>query len=341
MSSILGERVFVVAEAGVQNYGKLELALRQVDAAADAGADAVKFQAWRTEALVSRPAAAAHAEALGVDWYERMAERELSWEELREVQAHAQRRGIAFFASAHDPPSLRFLVDELDVPFLKVGSGEASNWDFLERVGHARRPVFVAFGLQSDEEARRAVETLAAAGAPEIIAFHARTVYPTPASLADLRRLARLRELLRVPVGLSDHTVGSQIALAAVAMGARAIEKHLTFDKADPRSQDNPGALEPAEWIDFVRAIREIEAALQEVDRDELERALATAREWALQAIVAARDLAAGAVLEREDVALKRPLRGGIAAGELERVLGRTLIRPVTENAQIRPGDLR
>lgn len=335
MTPIPSERVFVIAEAGVTNYGDADLAHRQVDAAADAGADAVKFQAWRTDELVSRVAAERHAAELGHDWFQRMAERELSQEALRDVHAHAGERGITFFATAHDAPSLEFLVEELDVPLLKVGSGEASNWDFLRIVGDAGRPVFISFGLQSDAEAARGVEILRKAGAPDVVVLHTVTVYPTPTGLADLGRLRRLRECVGAPVGLSDHTVGAHVALAAVALGACAIEKHLTFDRLDPRSQDNPGALEPAEWIEFIHEIREVEEALGEPDGTALAAALGRSRDWALQALVAAVDLAAGTVVERSHLKAKRPLHGGIPASELEHVVGRTLARAVKQNDQL------
>jgi N,N'-diacetyllegionaminate synthase len=325
--------VFVVAEAGISNYGDPELAHRQVDAAADAGADAVKFQAWRTSELVSR------STDLGRRWHERMAGRELPPETFAELQAHARERGLTFFATAHDAPSVEFLAG-LDVPLLKVGSGEASNWEFLRVVGAAARPVLIAFGLQSDEEARRAVEVLQEAGAPEVTALHTVTIYPTPAHLAGLERMTRLAASLDVPVGYSDHTVGSHVSLAAVALGARALEKHLTFDKADDRSLDNAGALEPAEWIDFVREVRELEAALGEPAREELDEARAGFRDWALQAVVAARDLEAGSTLAPEDLSAKRPLGEGVPASELERVVGRRLRRAVAADEQIRLVDL-
>jgi N-acetylneuraminate synthase/N,N'-diacetyllegionaminate synthase len=330
--------VFVICEAGVSNYGDVGLALRQVDAAAAARADAVKFQVWETASLVSRRAAAEHAEELGHDWYARMEERRLDRAELREVQAHATERGIPFLATAHDPDALAFLVEELDVPMLKVGSGEASNWRFLELVGSAARPVLVSFGLQTDDEAVRAVETLREAGAPEITALHCLTLYPTPPQLARLDRIARLRELLGIPIGISDHSVGSHVALAAVALGAEAVEKHLTFDKNDPRSLDNAGALEPAEWVEFVRQIREVEQALAG-DGDPGD-ALAASRAWALQSVVAARPLEAGAVVREEDVAFKRPALGGIPASEIDRVIGRRLRRALAADEQIRRDDL-
>ena len=325
--------VFLVAEAGVSNYGDPELAHRQVDAAADAGADAVKFQAWRTSELVSR------STELGQRWHERMAGRELPPEVFGELKAHAAERGVTFFATAHDAPSVEFLVG-LDVPLLKIGSGEASNWEFLRVAGAAGRPVQIAFGLQSDDEARRAVDVLREAGAPEVTALHTVTIYPTPARLAGLERMTRLAGLLDVPVGYSDHTVGRHVALAAVALGAQALEKHLTFDKSDDRSLDNAGALEPAEWVDFVREVRELEPALREPAREELEEARASFRDWALQALVAARDLKAGTELAPDDLAAKRPLGDGVPASELERVVGRRLRRAVAADEQIRAADL-
>jgi N-acetylneuraminate synthase/N,N'-diacetyllegionaminate synthase len=333
-------RVFVVCEAGVTNYGELELALRQVDAAADARADAVKFQIWDTAELVSRSAAADASSELGYDWYERMEERRLSHDDLRAVREHAVERGIAFFASPHDEPSLRFLVDELDVPMIKVGSGEAANERFLRAVGATGRRVLIAFGLQSDAEAKRAVDVLREAGAEDVVALHTVTLYPTPPELASLPRIERLATLLGSPVGISDHTVGRHVVLAAVARGARVVEKHLTFDKADPRSLDNPGALEPDEFTALVREIRELEAALRSPDAEVLEHALASSRAWAEQAVVASRRLPVGTTLGEADLAFKRPAHGGIPASEAGGVIGRRLRREVDRDEQIREDDL-
>lgn len=337
MSILPPDRVFVVCEAGVTNYGDPALAARQVDIAADSGADAVKFQAWRTESLVSRPVAERLAPELGYDWYERMRSRELPFEQLARLKERATSRGLVFFATPHDEPSLEFLADELDVDCLKVGSGESNNWRFLERVGAKKKPVFVAFGMQDDAEAVRAVDTLRKAGAPEVIAFHTVSAYPTPPGHVRLDRIERLRGLLDVPVGISDHTVGWHIPLAAVALGAAAVEKHLTFDKADPRSLDNPGALEPDEFPLMVRQIRDVELALRAhavAEGPELSQG------WALQAVVAARELEAGVVLTDADLAYKRPAHGGVPAADADRLLGRRLRRRVELDEQIRLDDV-
>jgi sialic acid synthase SpsE len=338
MSILPENRVFVVCEAGVTNYGDPKLAARQVDVAADSGCDAVKFQAWRTDSLVSRPVAERLSDELGYDWYERMSSRELPFAELARLQQQAKDRGLVFFATPHDDASLEFLADELDMPCLKVGSGESNNWQFLKRVAAKRKPVLIAFGMQSDDDARRAVSLLLEAGSPEVVAFHTVSLYPTPFELARLDRIQRLRDLLDVPIGISDHTVGWHIPLAAVALGARAVEKHLTFDKADPRSLDNPGALEPQEFPEMVRQIRELEQALLAPAGDDSR--LDDARDWALQAVVAARALGAGHVLTEDDVAFKRPGRGGVPAADVDLLLGRPLLRSIDVDEQIRRGDV-
>lgn len=339
MTVFPADRVFVVMEAGVAALGNVELARRQIDAAVAAGADAVKFQAWKTESLVSKKAARDAQDELGYDWFERMKSRELTFDELRDLQRYANERGIAFFATPHDEDGLELLV-EMDVPMLKVGSGEAANLPFLQRIAAAGKPTIIAFGMQSDDEAQRAVATLREAGAPEVLVLHTTSLYPTPPQCASLDRIGRLRELLGMQIGISDHTIGWHVPLAAVALGACAIEKHHTFDKADPRSLDNPGALEDDEWVAMVRQVRELEQALRPADPAELEAALARSRAWAEQAIVAARALEAGAVIGAGDVAFKRPRADGLPPTALDQVVGRTLARALEPDEQIKPADL-
>jgi N,N'-diacetyllegionaminate synthase len=340
VSALPTDRVFVIVEAGVTNYGDPELARRQVDAAAAAGADAIKFQAWQTSELVSRRVAGRLSSQLGHDWFERLEERRLSEDDLRDVQLYAESRGVPFFTTAHDEASLRFVVDELDVPMLKVGSGESGNARFLRAVGATGRPVLISFGLQDEREARAAVETLLEAGASEVVAFHCVTMYPTPPELARLDRIALLREALGVPVGISDHSVGRHLAVAAVALGACAIEKHLTFDKTDPRSLDNPGALEPDEFVELVREVRGLEAALRPVSEERYIEAVASSKAWATQAIVAARTLEPGEVIGPADLSLKRPGLGGLPPSALDDILGKRLARRVEEDEQLLLDDL-
>ena len=256
-----GAPTFIICEAGVTNYGDLTLAKKQIDAAVEAGADAIKFQVWRTEDMISKKAAKALEKELGYDWFERMKYKEFTSEELKEIKRYCGERGITFFATPHDEWSLNFLINELGVPFIKIGSGESSNYDFLAKVAQTNKPIFISFGMQTDEEIVRAIKTLQESGAGEIIVFHCVSIYPTPPQMVDLRKIKHLQELLKIPIGISDHSAGWHIPLAAVAMGVSVIEKHLTFDKDDPRSLDNPGALLPEEFKYLVGQIRDIETA--------------------------------------------------------------------------------
>jgi N,N'-diacetyllegionaminate synthase len=335
-----GEPVFIICEAGVTNYGDRDLALRQIDAAVEAGADAVKFQLWRTENLVSRRVARRLEPDLGYNWFDRLKAKELSHDAIRVLQAHARANGILFLATPHDPESLAFLVEQLDVPFVKVGSGEAHNTSFLRLVGACRKPVLISFGFQSDDEASRAIETLHAAGAPAAAALHCVTQYPTPPQLADLGRIRELAALLDISVGYSDHSVGWHLPLAAVAMGACVLEKHVTFDKSDPRSLDNPGALLPDEFSTFVRQVRELESALATPPLDVQSAFRQQARDWAGQAIVAAREIAAGTVLDRSMLALKRPARHGLGPDAVDDIVGRRTRRAVAHDEQITMADV-
>jgi len=330
-----GQPVFVICEGGVTNYGDLELAKRQVDAAAAARADIVKFQVTNTEALISRKVAKRLAPELGFDWFERVKYKELSLEALADLARYARTAGYPFFATAHEEESLDLLLREFDPPFLKIGSGEAGNIDFLKRVGAAKKPIMISFGLQSDDEVVRAIDTLSQAGAGPMIALHCTTLYPTPYDAIDLTRMRRIGELTGLPVGISDHSVGWQVVLAAVALGACVVEKHLTFDKDDPRSLDNPGALLPAEFKLMVRQIRDVEAALRPVPDAERLRRLETGRNWASQAIVARRDIAAGMAITRDMIAFKRPGKGGLAPAMADRIVGKTARVMIEADEQI------
>jgi N-acetylneuraminate synthase/N,N'-diacetyllegionaminate synthase len=335
-----GHPVFVICEAGVTNYGERELAMRQIDAAVESGADAVKFQAWQTEELVSRRVAERLAVELGFDWFARLKSKELTRQDLLALRDYARHRGIMFFVTAHDAPSLDFVVREIAPPLLKVGSGEAHNPEFLRLVGETGLPVLISFGFHDAGEVRRAINILRDAGSPAVGAMHCVTEYPTPPPLAHLERISALASLLDVPVGYSDHTVGWHVPLAAVARGATMLEKHLTFDKSDPRSLDNPGALLPEEFRTFVRQVRDVEAALAEPPVALQEASRSRARAWAGQAIVAARTIQAGDIVAREMLAFKRPARGGLGPELVGSVVGRKAARTLQADEQITFDDL-
>ncbi len=335
-----GHPVFIICEAGVTNYGEMALARGQLEAAVTAKVDAVKYQAWKTENLVSKRVSARLKDELGYDWFERLKYKEFTDDELRALRDEADAKGIAWFATPHDHWAIEFLDKTLDVPYFKVGSGESNNPDFLRDVGSRGKPVLISFGLQSDQEVLDAIATLRDAGARDIGIFHCVSQYPTEPENVNLPRIGQLRELTGLPVGISDHSRGFHLPLAAVALGACMVEKHLTFDKADPRSVDNPGALLPEELTAMVAQVRELEAALRGKSETERLESVAAGRAWAGSAIVALRDLVPGEVVAKTDIAFKRPGKGGLPPNRSAEVIGKRLIAAVPMDEHILPEHL-
>ena len=334
---LVGERqpCFIICEGGVTNYGQLKLAKTQVDSAVEAGCDIVKFQACVTEKLVSRKVSKRLEKELGYNWFERMKYKEFPFDQIEELFDYAKKSGIPVFATAHDDISLDFLDKTIQQPFFKIGSGESHNFEFLKNVGSRGKPVIISFGIQTDEEVVKAVKVLRQAGTKEIIALHCVSMYPTPYEYANLGRIEHLKKLLNVPVGISDHSVGWHIPLAAVALGACVVEKHITFDKKDPRSLDNPGALLPKEFKLMVQQVRDLEKGLVILNEHERIKALEKGRDWAGQSMVAVRDLPVGTVLTKKMITFKRPGKGGLPPGMIDEVVGKRVNKFVEEDEQL------
>lgn len=326
-----GEPVYIIAEGGVTNFGDLSLAKKQVDAAMAAGCDAIKFQAQTTEELVSKKVAP--------DWYKRMKYKELSYHGIKELKRYCDIRNIEFFATAHTDIDLDFLDKELNVPFFKIGSGESINYEFLRNVGKRGKPIIMSIGLHlSESEIRKSVGALEDAGAKEIIIMHCNTSYPTPPEINHLKMISRLKEMFDYPIGYSDHSVGLHMAIAAVALGASVIEKHISFDLRDLRSLDCAGSATPEMWKDLVQQIREVEVAMKQpsVLRDEK---IKQNREWAQQSIVAKNDIPMGNVITREMLAFKRPGKG-LPPYEAEKIIGKTVKKDIGADELILEGDV-
>jgi N-acetylneuraminate synthase/N,N'-diacetyllegionaminate synthase len=315
-----GRPVYVIAEAGVNHDGDPDAALALVDAAAAAGADAVKFQTFRTEALVVRgtPKARYQVEttgpAGGMD--DLVARLELSAEVHRRLAARARERDLDFLSTPFDEESLRLLVD-VGVPAVKVASGEATNLPFLRAVARTGLPVLLSTGMCDVEEVRAALGALADAAGTVLL--HCVSAYPAPLSELNLRAIGALRDAFGVPVGWSDHTQGLEAPLAAVALGACVVERHLTLDRSRP-GPDHRASSEPDDFRRMVEGIRRVESALG----DGVKRPAACeadVRRLARRSVVTARAVPAGRPIVREDLAVKRP-GTGIAPADLERVVG-------------------
>lgn len=306
-----GAPVFVIAEAGVAHFGSEDKAYRLVDLAAEAGADAVKFQVFDVDALISEELP---------DWKSRLAPRQLPYDAFRRIQAYCADKGITFFATAHDEPSLDFLA-ELNVPLYKVGSGEVGNWPFLQRVARLGKPMIFSTGMYQRSQIAEALEMLGQTGNRDIAVLHCVTRYPTPPEEVSLGNMQWIRENHRVVTGYSDHTKGFHFPLAAVALGAQIIEKHITLDYDVPNAQDWKVSCGPADLGLFISQLREIEAGLGSRsqgptagERDSLV--------WASKSLVPARDIPAGTVLQKSDLIGKRP-GTGISPSRIAEVVGK------------------
>jgi N,N'-diacetyllegionaminate synthase len=323
-----GHPVFVIAEAGVNHNGDLDLARRLVDVAATAGADAVKFQTFAAERVAAREAPKADYQrqtTSAEESQQQMLRRlELSPAAHRELQAHAVGRGLTFLSTPFDEASAD-LLDALGVPAIKIGSGEVTNLPFLQHVARKGRPVILSTGMSSLDEVGAAVAAVRETGNAELILLHCVSEYPARAIDANLRAMQTLADAFGTPVGYSDHTPGLEVALAAVALGASVIEKHFTLDRTLP-GPDHRASLEAAQLTELVRGIRLVEQALGNGVKAPTSGELAN-RVVARRSLAAAVDLPAGLSLTRESLCALRPATG-IPPASLPAVLGRKLTRP-------------
>jgi N,N'-diacetyllegionaminate synthase len=318
-------QVFIIAEAGVNHNGSLDLALRLADAAKASGADAVKFQTFRADLIATRSAhkapyqerTTAHAESQ----FEMLQRLELDALAHNRLIEHCRQIGIQFLSSPFDAQSADLLAT-MDVSLYKVPSGEITNLPFLKHLARKGRPLILSTGMSTLGEVEEAVNVLQAAGASKLTLLHCVTEYPAPYAEVNLRAMHTLKSAFGLPVGYSDHTPGIDIAIAAVALGAEVIEKHLTLDRSLP-GPDHAASLEPSELQQMVVAIRHVEAALGTGIKApapcELPN-LSVAR----KSVVAARLLPAGHQLRIGDLDIKRP-GNGLAPKLLPELIGRTL----------------
>jgi N-acetylneuraminate synthase/N,N'-diacetyllegionaminate synthase len=334
-----GSPCFIVAEAGVNHNGRVELARQLVDAAAAAGTDAVKFQTFRAAGVASVMAPKAGYQLETTDATESQLDMlrplELDFEAHIELKRRATERGLVFLSTPFDAESVD-LLDRLDVAAFKVASPDVTNLPLLEQIGGRGRPVILSTGTADLEEVVRAVATLRRAGANELVVLHCVTAYPAAAGDANLRAMATMAEVLGVPVGYSDHTEGDEVALAAIALGACMLEKHLTLDRSLP-GPDQRASLAPDELADLVRRARRVEAALGDGAKRPSAAELANARA-VRRSLAAATPLAAGTILEPAMLTALRP-GTGIAPDRIEEVLGRTLRRDLARGELLEPAD--
>lgn len=310
---MISNRTLIIAEAGVNHNGNLQLARRLVDAAAEAGADLVKFQTFVADRLVTSTAAKAayQAAATGAAESQRKMLRRLELDRPAHEMliAHCSTKKIGFFSTAFDLESLALLA-ELGADRIKIPSGELTNLPYLRAVGGLGLPIILSTGMADLVEVGNAITALEKAGVyrRNLTLLHCTTEYPAPMRDVNLRAMMALREEFKVSVGYSDHTEGIEVPVAAVAMGASVIEKHLTLDRKLP-GPDHRASLEPAEFKAMVLAIRNVEAALGDGVKVPAAGEVAN-RVVVRRSLVACRPIRAGESFGPENVAAKRPGTG-------------------------------
>jgi N-acetylneuraminate synthase len=328
-----GHACFVIAEAGINHNGDLALATDLVDAAAEAGAGAIKFQTHFPEHEMLRDGATAGY--VGESLFDLLTRTALTRDAHFTLRERAAQKGILFLSTPFSREAADFL-ETVGVPAFKTGSGELTNLPLQQHIARKGKPMIISTGMSTRDEIDRTAQAVRAIGTPFAL-MHCTSTYPTPYEHVQLDCIASLREQYGVPVGFSDHTLGSFMAFAAVTAGANLFEKHFTTSRSLP-GPDQQGSMEPHELAEVVRGIRAIEQArgankqIQPGEQD--------VRDMAHHSVVSVRDIAAGATIGAGDVWAKRP-GTGIPAYQLAEVIGRAAKRAIPKDQLIAWDDLQ
>lgn len=331
----MNNHTLIIAEAGVNHNGSLDIAKQLIDAAVDAGVDIIKFQTFKADKFVSKDAKKAEYQKNNIgdgddSQYQMLKKLELSDEDHQELVAYCRQKGIRFWSTAFDLESIDFL-HSLGLGLWKIPSGEITNYPFIKKIALLHEPVIMSTGMCDEEDIRNAMEVLLKNGLTkdQIIILHCNTQYPTPMKDVNLKAMLTIKQDFGTVVGYSDHTQGIEVPIAAVALGAQVIEKHFTLDR-NMVGPDHKASLEPNELKDMVSAIRNIEQALGDGEKkvSASEQAnIAVVR----KSIVAAYDIKKGEELTEDNLTVKRP-GTGISPMRWEEVVGTKAVRDFQED---------
>lgn len=329
-----GHPCYVIAEAGINHNGDINTAMELIDVAAEAGADAVKFQTFNPDNVVSKTAGKAKYQKRGdadtETFHEMLSRHQLSYDEFRKLSKRAQEKGIHFASKGHKE-DIDFLY-ELNVPFFKIDSASIIYYSLIQKVGKFGIPIVLSTGTSTLGEVETALELIHETGNRQIILLHCTTAYPTPVDQVNLKAMQTLKNAFGLNVGLSDHSNGIEVALAAVALGAVMVEKHFTLDKNQP-GPDHQASLEPDELKQLVKGVRKVQAALGSPIKKptslEMENMLVVRR-----SLIAECDIKAGEQFTRSNVSFKRP-SGGLGEEFREIIFGRITTKEIKEGDPI------
>lgn len=330
-------RTLIIAEAGVNHNGDVNIAKQLIDIAAEAGADLVKFQTFSADSLATQGALMADYQIQGTINHESqhsmLRRLELTESAHRELMAHCASRGIKFFSTGFDIESINMLVG-LGQEMFKIPSGEITNLPYLRHIGGLKKTLILSTGMSNMEEVEKALSVIERAGTTRdrITVLHCTTAYPAPMPEVNLRAMQSIKNRLNVSIGYSDHTLGIEIPIAAVALGATIIEKHFTIDRNLP-GPDHKASLEPAELKSMITAIRNIEMALGDGIKRLMPSEISN-RDVARKSVVAAIPITEGQVLTKDNLTTKRP-GTGISPMEWDDLLGKQAHRNYSADESI------
>ncbi|WP_406242636.1 N-acetylneuraminate synthase [Tissierella carlieri] len=329
------KKVFIIAEAGVNHNGSIDLAKKLIDKASNAGADAVKFQSFKAEKLVTKNAQKAEYQELTTgkeeNQFEMIKRLELDYEKHEELINYCKSKDIMFLSSPFDLESID-LLSTLGLEIFKIPSGEITNVPYLRKIGLLKKKVILSTGMSTLGDIEKALDILRISGTEDMIVLHCNTEYPTPIDDVNLNAMNTIREAFKVEVGYSDHTLGIEVPIAAVALGATVVEKHFTLDK-NMEGPDHRASLEPEELKEMVRCIRNIEKALGDGVK-KLTGSEAKNINIARKSIVAGRNIIKGEIFTEENLGIKRP-GDGISPMRWDEIIGQKAKRDFKEDELI------
>ena len=318
------KKVFIIAEAGVNHNGSIRLAKKLIDVAADSGADAIKFQTYEAKNLVTKSAKKANYQKNSTNKKESQFELLKKYELTKKMHIklinYCKSKNIKFLSSPFDRKSIE-LINDLGLEIFKIPSGEITNLPYLKHVGKINKKIILSTGMSNLDEVKNAIDILISSGSKKknIIVLHANTAYPTPMEDVNLNAMVTIGKELKINFGYSDHTLGIEVSIAAVAMGAKCIEKHITLDRS-MSGPDHKASIEPKQLKDMVRAVRNIELALGSGIKKPSKSEMVNIKS-VRKSIIAKTQIKKGNILNEKNITIKRP-GGGISPMKWYDILG-------------------
>lgn len=338
---MIKNKIFIIAEAGVNHNGNINLAYKMVDEAKKAGVDCIKFQTFKTEKIIYKEAKKAEYQEKNTEnketQYEMLKKLELTYDEFKKLKKYCEEKEIMFLSTPDEEESLNFLIDELNMEIVKIGSGEITNYIYLEKIAQKNKPIILSTGMSTLGEVEKSLEIIRKYNNQKITLLHCTTNYPCPVEEVNLKAMLTLKEAFKLDIGYSDHTLGIEVPIAATALGATVIEKHFTLDK-NLDGPDHKASLDSLELTKMVEAIRNIEKALgngiKQPNSSENK-----IKEVVRRKIIIFKNLKKGHILKEEDLIFKRS-NNGIEAEFYKIIIGKKIKRDLKEETIISWDDL-